>query len=87
MKLSKEQEDLLKNVSSVEVRAMIRSRMKILIKDIHKAEDLMKQYQWAKGIRSCWSNWYKERIDKGNELNNIRRKLVALELKKNGLVN
>ena len=61
--------------------------MKILIKDIHKAEDLMKQYQWAKGIRSCWSKWDKERIDKCIELNDIRRKLVVLELKKNGLVN
>ena len=82
MKLSKELENLLKNVSSVEVRKMIRSKLKILIKDIKRAEDLMKQYQWANGIKGCWNKWDKERIDKRNELNFIRRKLVVLELKK-----
>ena len=40
MKLSKEQENLLKYVSSVEVRGMIRSRIKTLIKDIEKTYEL-----------------------------------------------
>ena len=41
MKLSKEQENLLKYIPSVEVRAKIRSYMKNLIKDIKKAEKVM----------------------------------------------
>ena len=41
MKLSKEQENLLKFVPSVEVRKKIRSYMKNLIKDIRKAEKVM----------------------------------------------
>ena len=41
MKLSKEQENLLKFVPSVEVRKKIRSYMKNLIKDIKKAEKVM----------------------------------------------
>ena len=41
MKLTKEQENLLKFVPSVEVRKKIRSYMKNLIKDIKKAEKVM----------------------------------------------
>ena len=40
MKLSQEQENLLKFVPSVEVRKMIRSRIKTLMKDIKKTYDL-----------------------------------------------
>ena len=48
MKLSLEQENLLKYVSSVEVRRMIRSRMKTLIKDIEKTYNLRDEigYTW-----------------------------------------
>ena len=41
MKLTKEQESLLKFVPSVEVRKKIRGYMKNLIKDIKKAEKVM----------------------------------------------
>ena len=50
MKLSKEQENLLKFVPSVEVRKKIRSYMKNLIKDIKKAEDVMNELGLKKGF-------------------------------------
>ena len=46
MKLSKEQENLLKFVPSVEVRKMIRSRIKTLMKDIKKTYDLRDKLGW-----------------------------------------
>ena len=46
MKLSKEQETLLKFVPSIEVRGMIRSRMKTLLKDIKKTYDLRDELGW-----------------------------------------
>ena len=46
MKLTREQEDLLKFVPSREVRKMIRSRIKTLIKDIKKTYDLRDQLGW-----------------------------------------
>ena len=41
MKLSQEQENLLKFVPSVEVRKMIRSRIKTLMKDIKKTYKIL----------------------------------------------
>ena len=46
MKLSQEQENLLKFVPSVEVRAKIRSYMKSLIKDIEKTYKLTNTLGW-----------------------------------------
>ena len=46
MKLTLEQENLLKYVSSVEVRRMIRSRMKTLIKDIEKTYKIGNELGW-----------------------------------------
>ena len=46
MKLTKEQEILLKFVPSVEVRKMIRSRIKTLMKDIKKTYDLRDELGW-----------------------------------------
>ena len=46
MKLSQQQENLLKYVSSVEVRRMIRSRMKTLIKDIEKTYKIGNELGW-----------------------------------------
>lgn len=46
MKLTQEQENLLKYVSSVEVRRMIRSRMKTLIKDIEKTYKISNELGW-----------------------------------------
>ena len=46
MKLSKEQESLLKFVPSVEVRKMIRSRIKTLLKDIDKTHKLTNALGW-----------------------------------------
>ena len=46
MKLTQEQENLLKYVSSVEVRRMIRSRMKTLLKDIQKTFTLSNELGW-----------------------------------------
>ena len=46
MKLSQEQENLLKFVPSVEVRKMIRSRIKTLMKDIKKTYDLRDKLGW-----------------------------------------
>ena len=46
MKLSQEQENLLKFVPSVEVRKMIRSRIKTLLKDIKKTHNLSNELGW-----------------------------------------
>ena len=46
LKLSKKQENLLKFVPSVEVRKMIRSRIKTLMKDIKKTYDLRDELGW-----------------------------------------
>ena len=46
MKLSQEQENLLKFVPSVEVRAKIRSYMKSLIKDIERTYKLTNELGW-----------------------------------------
>ena len=46
MKLSKEQESLLKFVPSIEVRGMIRSRIKTLLKDIKKTYKLRDELGW-----------------------------------------
>ena len=46
MKLSKEQEILLKFVPSAEVRKMIRSRIKTLLKDIEKTYKLSNELGW-----------------------------------------
>ena len=46
MKLSQEQENLLKFVPSVEVRKMIRSIIKTLMKDIKKTYDLRDELGW-----------------------------------------
>ena len=46
MKLSKEQENLLKFVPSVEVRKMIRSRIKTLLHDIQKTYKLKDNFGW-----------------------------------------
>ena len=46
LKLTKEQESLLKFVPSVEVRKMIRSRIKTLLKDIKKTHNLSNELGW-----------------------------------------
>ena len=46
MKLSKEQENLLKFVPSVEVRKMIRSRIHTLLHDIQKTYKLKDNFGW-----------------------------------------
>ena len=46
MKLSQEQENLLKFVPSVEVRKMIRSRIKTLLNDIQKTYMLKDNFGW-----------------------------------------
>ena len=69
MKLSKEQENLLKFVPSVEVRKMIRSRIKTLLKDIDKTYKLTNALGWK---------WRMER-DRGkarSELNAIDMQLI-----------
>ena len=78
MKLSQQQENLLKYVPSVEVRATIRSYMKNLIKDIKKAEDLMNEFGFKKrflrekGIKhkELQSIVWKLMINKNRKLNN-----------------
>ena len=69
MKLSKEQENLLKYISSVEVRAKIRSYMKNLIKDIKKAEEVMTEL----GLKKRFLQIKKE---KSKELSSIVWKLM-----------
>ena len=46
MKLSKGHEDLLKFIPSVEVRKMVRSRIKTLLKDIKKTHKLRDELGW-----------------------------------------
>ena len=65
MKLSKEQENLLKFVPSVEVRKMIRSRIKTLIKDIEKTYKLTNILGWK---------WRMER-----DRRNARKQLYQIE--------
>ena len=69
MKLSKEQENLLKLVPSVEVRGMIRSRMKTLIKDIKKTYKLANELGWK------W-RMDRDRDKAREELHEIERQLV-----------
>ena len=69
MKLSQEQENLLKFVPSVEVRKMIRSRIKTLLKDIKKTHNLSNELGWK---------WRMERDRKRakEELNQIAIQLI-----------
>ena len=69
MKLSNEMETLLKNVSSVEVRGMIRSRIKTLIKDIEKTYRLSNELGWK------W-RMDRERKKKRKELYEIEMQLI-----------
>ena len=69
MILSKNYEDLLKYVSSVEVRAMIRRRIKTLIKDIEKTYKLSNELGWK------W-RMDKERKKKRKELYEIEIQLI-----------
>ena len=78
MKLSKEQENLLKYISSVEVRAKIRSYMKNLIKDIKKAEEVMTELGLKKRFlqikkeksKELFSIVWKLHLNKNRKLNN-----------------
>ena len=69
MILSKNYEDLLKYVSSVEVRAMIRRRIKTLIKDIEKTYKLSNELGWK------W-RMDRERKKKRKELYEIEIQLI-----------
>ena len=69
MILSKNYEDLLKYVSSVEVRAMIRRRIKTLIKDIEKTYRLSNELGWK------W-RMDRERKKKRKELYEIEMQLI-----------
>ena len=69
MILSKNYEDLLKYVSSVEVRAMIRRRIKTLIKDIEKTYKLSNELGWK------W-RMDRERKNKRKELYEIEIQLI-----------
>ena len=66
MILSKNYENLLKYVSSVEVRSMIRSRIKTLIKDIEKT------YKLSNELGLKW------RMDR--ERKKKRKELYAIEI-------
>tara|TARA_B100001248_G_C27341748_1_gene436633 strand:+ start:93 stop:335 length:243 start_codon:yes stop_codon:yes gene_type:complete len=79
MKLLKEQENLLKYVPSVEVRAKIRSYLKNLIKDIKKAEDLMNEFGFKK-------RFLREKRIKQNELESIVWKLMINRNKRKRLL-
>ena len=79
MKLSEKQENLLKYVPSVEVRAKIRSYMKNLIKDIKKAEDLMNEFGFKK-------RFLREKRIKQNELESIVWKLMINRNKRKRLL-
>ena len=80
MKLSKEQENLLKFVPSVEVRKKIRSYMKNLIKDIKKAEDVMNELGLKKRFlqikkeksKELFSIVWKLHLNKNKRLRNIQ---------------
>ena len=69
MQLSKEHEDLLKLVPSVEVRKMIRSRIKNLIKDIEKTYKLANELGWK------W-RMDRDRDKAREELHEIERQLI-----------
>ena len=69
MILSKNYENLLKYVSSVEVRAMIRRRIKTLIKDIEKTYKLSNELGWK------W-RMDRERKKKRKELYEIEMQLI-----------
>lgn len=69
MILHKNYEDLLKYVSSVEVRAMIRRRIKTLIKDIEKTYKLSNELGWK------W-RMDRERKNKRKELYEIEIQLI-----------
>ena len=69
MILHKNYEDLLKYVSSVEVRAMIRRRIKTLIKDIEKTYKLSNELGWK------W-RMDRERKKKRKELYEIEIQLI-----------
>ena len=79
MKLLKEQENLLKYVPSVEVRAKIRSYLKNLIKDIKKAEDLMNEFGFK-------NRFLREKRIKQNELESIVWKLMINRNKRKRLL-
>ena len=68
MKLLKEQENLLKYVPSVEVRKMIRSRIKTLLKDIEKTYKLSNALGWK------W-RMERDRRKAKEELNEIAKQL------------
>ena len=68
MKLLPEQEDLLKYVPSVEVRKMIRSRIKTLLKDIKKTYKLSNELGWK------W-RMERDRRKAREELNEIAKQL------------
>ena len=80
MKLSKEQENLLKYIPSVEVRAKIRSYMKNLIKDIKKAEEVMTELGLKKRFlqikkeksKELFSIVWKLHLNKNKRLRNIQ---------------
>ena len=83
MKLSKGHEDLLKFVPSTEVRKMIRSRIKTLLKDIKKTHKLSNELGWK---------WRMERDRKRakEELNQIAIQLFnnySIEQSKKGKTN
>ena len=69
MKLSKEQESLLKFVPSIEVRGMIRSRIKTLLKDIKKTYKLRDELGWK------W-RMDRDRTKARSELYEIERQLI-----------
>ena len=68
MKLSKGHEDLLKFVPSAEVRKMIRSRIKTLLKDIKKTHKLSNELGWK------W-RMERDRRKAKEELNEIAKQL------------
>ena len=68
MKLSQQQENLLKYVPSVEVRKMIRSRIKTLLKDIEKTYKLSNALGWK------W-RMERDRRKAKEELNEIAKQL------------
>lgn len=82
MKLSKNLEDGLQSVSAVEVRQMIRSKLKNLIKDIEKLNVLIKNYvSWQNSPYNNIREWQKRRNEKLYELSEIERKLRVWQLK------
>ena len=83
MKLSQEQENLLKFVPSVEVRAKIRSYMKSLIKDIERTYKLTNELGWK------W-RMEKDRRKARKELYQIEKQLInnySIQQSKKGKTN